>query len=161
MKRLFKKEEGKGPSQSPEPPSPTVSSILDTGYFDFLKKYSTNEKHTDKNRYQKIKTTSTDRFENCLLKLSETTAKNEADRTKHVFCGPVDGVDEVLSAYASLAQTCNNTYAIFLDINSYKVDYFTFRLMLTQISTTKEEYARHLFFYLKGDDRTDLRQILA
>ena len=129
-------------------------------YFVFLKKYSSNEKGSDKNRHQKVKITSTDKFENCMLQIIEETTEKLRQRKKSLLCGPVDGVDEILSAYANIA--CRNPaiFAVFFDINPYKIEYFTFRLFLTQISDTKEQYLRNLFFYLQGDADAGVQHIL-
>jgi hypothetical protein len=162
LKRYVKKRDGKGPSpRSKAPPNnqtPQVSSILDTGYFSFLQKYSTNERSTEKNRHQKVKITAVDKFEQCVAEITEKISEKEGQ--KSLFCGPVDGVDEILSAFANMAARNSGMYAVFFDINSYKIDYFTFRLFLTQFSSTKEEYLRNLFFYIRGDQHTPVSQIL-
>ncbi|MBW2967498.1 hypothetical protein KY362_03355, partial [Candidatus Woesearchaeota archaeon] len=143
---------------------------IDTGYFAFLKHNSTNERFTDKDRHQKIKITSTDKFDDCVLKVSEqlqeTISADSGRPGLPLFCGAVDGVDDVLSAYANMALSSEQSTgsadvcAIFFDINPYKIDYFTFRLFLTQISETREEYLRNLFFYMKGEAGLKPEQIL-
>jgi predicted phosphodiesterase len=144
------------------PPRPKVidkqcsHTILNADYFSFLKKYSTNESHSDKNRYQKVKISSVDRFEDCVL----TVGEKITEEGPALFCAPVDGVDDVLSAYANISKAKKDFYSIFFDINPYKIDYFTFRLFLTQISTTKEEYLRNLFFYMEGNPEMDVSQLL-
>ncbi|MBW2972478.1 hypothetical protein KY359_05570 [Candidatus Woesearchaeota archaeon] len=160
--RLVKKRDGKGPSpRSKVPPKHENSSVLDTGYFTFLKRYSTNERSSDKNRHQKIKITAADRFEDCTLQIHERiTEKTAQDGKNLIFCGPIDGVDEVLSAHANLALPGRKVYSILFDINPYKIDYFTFRLFLTQLSETREEYLRNLFFYLQGTKELNSEQIL-
>jgi predicted phosphodiesterase len=161
LKRFLNNTDGKGPSpRSKVPPVKDVSTALGMPYFAFLKKYSSNERGSDKNRHQKVKVTSTDKFESCILRIIEETSEQGGNRKKSLFCGPVDGVDEVLSAYANIA--CRNPviFAVFFDINPYKIEYFTFRLFLTQISDTKEEYLRNLFFYLQGDTDSGVQYIL-
>ncbi|MFC1741854.1 hypothetical protein ACFL3V_04935 [Nanoarchaeota archaeon] len=150
LKRLGKKEAKKGLSpRSKKPPEKNIKSALDTDFFLFLKRYSTNERYSDKDRHQKVKITSSDRFEGCLLKIVEKISGKNGENM--LFCGSIDGVDEVLSAYANISVEKPNFFSIFFDINPYKIDYFTFRLWLTQVSPTKEEYLRNLFFYLQGD----------
>jgi|GEM_PF-3897682 len=164
LKGLTNQRDGKGPSPRSKVPPEDVSTILSAGYFTFLKRYSTNESFNEKNRYQKIKITSVDRFEECITGIREritASPPGAGGRAKGLlFCGPVDGVDEVLSAYANISLQEKATYAIFFDINPYKIDYFTFRLFLTQISETRQEYLRNLFFYLQGDKAMDAMQIL-
>jgi UDP-2,3-diacylglucosamine pyrophosphatase LpxH len=150
IKRLFKKEERVN--------KPKSSMILDADYFTFMKQYSTNERAIDKARHNKIKTTSTDRFEECIQAITERISE-KGEKRKILVSGAVDGVDEVISAYANISSTCD-AYAVFFDINTYKIEYFTFRLFLTQISETREEYLRNLFFYMKGDEDTNVPQII-
>ena len=161
LKGYLNKADGKGPSlRSKASPVNHTKTVLAMGYLAFLRKYSTKERPTDKNRHQKVKITSTDKFEDCILQIAEQNAESKQSGKKHLFCAPVDGVDEVLSAYSNLALKLPGTYAILFDINTYKTEYFTFRLFLTQLSETKEEYLRNLFFYLKGEGDEGVQQIL-
>src|SRR3989338_1533087 len=120
-------------------------------YFTFLKKYSTNENYTDKDRYNKVKITSLDSFNDCILKLKKGIAESE-ENTPFLFTGAIDGVDEILSAYANIAQTFSaeeksNVFGIFFDINPNKINYFTFRLFLALLSEDAISYLRNLFYF--------------
>ncbi|MFH1668907.1 MAG: hypothetical protein ABIA62_03190 [Candidatus Woesearchaeota archaeon] len=128
------------------------------GYFEFLKRFSTSERLEGKNRQYKVKVTSTDKFSHCIGQILERIT--ESSGKKHLMCGPIDGVDEVLSAYANIRSSVMQAYAVFFEINPSKVDYFTFRLYLTQISKTRKDYLNNLFFYINSDEDITIQVML-
>ncbi len=159
LKKYIRTANRKGPSpRSKVPPKRHTSDMLDADYFSFLERNSTDMRDTEKNRQKKVKITSVDMFEDCIHEITEKITEKNTEKT--AFCGPIDGVDEILSAYANLTAKNPEIRALLFDINQHKIDYFTFRLFLTQISTTKEEYARNLLFHLQGDPHSTTHQIL-
>jgi len=134
-------------------------------YFSFLEEYSTGETEGGKDRYNKVKVTSIDKFNTCLIDIQKRI-KSEKENVPYLFSGTIDGVDEILSAYANIAlsfpeEERNKVYGIFLDINSHKISYFTFRLFLTLISEDLFSYLRNLFYYdVEGKRNSDVIGIL-
>ncbi|MBW2967803.1 hypothetical protein KY362_04920, partial [Candidatus Woesearchaeota archaeon] len=132
-------------------PAKKTNSELNIDYFTFLKRNSTNESYGTKDRHQKVKITSCDLFEECIISIRQKIHGILQEPKISLFCGAIDGVDELLSAFSCFSPTRNNLYGIFFDINPHKVEYFTYRLHLTQISPTLVDYMRNLLFYMKGD----------
>lgn len=116
-----------------------------------MEKYSTGEDYKDKDRYKKVKVTSIDNFNKCLLDIKKNIIQNK-DKTPYLFSGPIDGVDEVLSTYANIAQSFpvkerGKIFGIFFDINPNKISYFTFRIYLALKSDNVNSYVRNLLYY--------------
>ena len=71
-------------------------------YFSFLNKYSTGEDYKDKDRYKKVKVTSIDKFDDCLIDLNKSLSEKK-EKTPFLFTGPIDGVDARLEALLNLS----------------------------------------------------------
>jgi len=134
-------------------------------FFTFLNEYSTSEQAGDKKNYNKVKLTSIDKFNECLLEICQKIKKGK-ESTPFLFTGTIDGVDEILSSYANIALSFSKdeikkVYGIFVDRDPQKIMYFIFRLFLTLVSKDNLAYLRNLFFFdIEGKKDLELIRLL-